>query len=74
MLNAVQRLDAARETNCTPEMYEQLYRRSVEDPDGFWLEQAKRLDWVTPLVGGVTQSRRLACSSQKPSGSSTERR
>ena len=52
MLNAVQRLDTARETNCTPEMYEQLYRRSVEDPDGFWLEQAKRLDWVTPPTRG----------------------
>ena len=52
MLNAVQRLDTARETNCTPEMYEQLYRRSVEDPDGFWLEQAKCLDWVTPPTRG----------------------
>ena len=52
MLNAVQRLDTARETNCTPEMYEQLYRRSVEDPDGFWLEQARRLDWVTPPTRG----------------------
>ena len=25
--------------------YEALYRRSIEDPDGFWAEQAKRLDW-----------------------------
>ena len=23
-----------------------MYRRSIEDPDGFWREQAKRLDWV----------------------------
>ena len=23
-----------------------MYRRSVEDPDGFWLEQAKAMDWV----------------------------
>jgi acetyl-CoA synthetase len=30
----------------TASQYEELYRRSVEDPDGFWAEQAKRLDWV----------------------------
>ncbi|HET8612687.1 MAG TPA: acetate--CoA ligase [Sphingomonas sp.] len=23
-----------------------MYARSLEDPDGFWLEQAKRLDWI----------------------------
>ncbi|AXK41718.1 acetate--CoA ligase [Erythrobacter aureus] len=28
-----------------PEEYEELYRRSVEQPDEFWLDQAKRLDW-----------------------------
>jgi acetyl-CoA synthetase len=28
--------------------YEALYRRSVEDPAGFWAEQAKRLDWIKP--------------------------
>jgi len=27
------------------ERYEAMYRRSVEDPDGFWLEQAESLDW-----------------------------
>ncbi|MEO0479470.1 MAG: acetate--CoA ligase [Planctomycetota bacterium] len=27
------------------EHYEELYRRSVEDPDGFWAEQAERLDF-----------------------------
>jgi acetyl-CoA synthetase len=25
--------------------YQKLYRRSIEDPDRFWLEQAKILDW-----------------------------
>ncbi|RMG42541.1 MAG: hypothetical protein D6732_00790, partial [Methanobacteriota archaeon] len=25
--------------------YHALYRRSVEDPDGFWGEVAERLDW-----------------------------
>ncbi|MEZ5933878.1 MAG: acetate--CoA ligase [Alphaproteobacteria bacterium] len=27
--------------------YAAMYKRSVEDPDGFWAEQAKRLDWTT---------------------------
>ncbi|MFT3977948.1 MAG: acetate--CoA ligase [Sphingomonas bacterium] len=27
--------------------YDAMYRASIGDPDGFWLEQAKRLDWVT---------------------------
>ncbi len=41
------------DTHCTPEQYETLYRRSVEDPDGFWLEQAERLDWYhKPTKGG----------------------
>ncbi len=27
------------------EQYEQMYKRSVEDPEGFWLEQAELLHW-----------------------------
>ena len=27
------------------ETYEQLYRHSIEDPEGFWREQARILDW-----------------------------
>ncbi|MEM9684211.1 MAG: AMP-binding protein, partial [Pseudomonadota bacterium] len=29
------------------ETYLEMYERSVRDPDGFWAEQAKRLDWFT---------------------------
>jgi acetyl-CoA synthetase len=29
--------------------YEEMYARSLSDPDGFWGEQAKRLDWMTPF-------------------------
>jgi acetyl-CoA synthetase len=25
--------------------YKSMYQRSIEDPDGFWAEQARRLDW-----------------------------
>jgi acetyl-CoA synthetase len=28
--------------------YEERYRRSIEDPDGFWAEEARRIDWVEP--------------------------
>jgi acetyl-CoA synthetase len=30
--------------------YQDMYRRSIEDPDGFWGEQAGRLDWTTPFT------------------------
>ena len=32
------------------EQYEQMYARSCADPDGFWGEQAQRLDWITPFT------------------------
>lgn len=28
--------------------YADLYRRSIDDPEGFWMEQAKAIDWVQP--------------------------
>jgi acetyl-CoA synthetase len=30
--------------------YEGMYRRSVEDPEGFWGEHGKRLDWIRPYT------------------------
>ncbi|QIK95984.1 acetate--CoA ligase [Sphingomonas sp. HDW15A] len=30
--------------------YEELIRRADEDPDAFWAEQAKRLDWMKPFT------------------------
>ncbi len=33
------------------EEYERMYRRSVEDNEGFWREQAGRLDWFEPFDG-----------------------
>ncbi|GAB5517795.1 MAG: acetate--CoA ligase [Rhodothermales bacterium] len=30
------------------EAYEELYQRSIEDPDGFWGEEAGRLEWFKP--------------------------
>ena len=41
------------ETNCTAEEYDAAYARSLSDPDGFWLEQARRLEWIdAPSKGG----------------------
>ncbi|MFT4553774.1 MAG: acetyl-CoA synthetase [Chlamydiales bacterium] len=35
------------------EQYEEMYRRSVEDSDSFWLEQAKTLEWFkAPSIAG----------------------
>src|SRR5688572_13959837 len=28
--------------------YETLYRRAADQPDDFWAEQARQLDWATP--------------------------
>jgi acetyl-CoA synthetase len=31
------------------EEYEAMYRRSIDDPEGFWEEQADRIDWFEPF-------------------------
>ena len=35
---------------CDNEKYLQLYKRSIADPEGFWAEQAKRIDWIKPFT------------------------
>jgi acetyl-CoA synthetase len=29
--------------------YKEMYERSIKDPNGFWAEQAKRVDWIKPF-------------------------
>ncbi|MBV9332245.1 MAG: acetate--CoA ligase [Alphaproteobacteria bacterium] len=29
--------------------YRSMYERSLKDPDGFWREQAERIDWIRPF-------------------------
>jgi acetyl-CoA synthetase len=29
--------------------YREMYTHSIKDPDGFWSEQAKRIDWIKPF-------------------------
>jgi acetyl-CoA synthetase len=38
---------AVRDTHCNLAEYEARYRRSLDDPDGFWAEEARRIDWFT---------------------------
>ena len=33
---------------CDDAKYKEMYRRSIEDPDGFWDEAARRLEWIKP--------------------------
>jgi len=30
--------------------YEELYRKSVEEPDKFWGKEGKRLEWIKPYT------------------------
>tara|TARA_R110002126_G_scaffold150368_1_gene296563 strand:+ start:10863 stop:12818 length:1956 start_codon:yes stop_codon:yes gene_type:complete len=39
---------AKAKTLITDDVYQQMYRQSVEQPEQFWAEQGKRLDWITP--------------------------
>ena len=41
--------------------YQAMYERSIKDPDGFWREQAQRLDWYkepTRIKDGSLRRRR----------------
>ncbi|MEL7170109.1 MAG: acetate--CoA ligase, partial [Bacteroidota bacterium] len=41
-LAATAHIDAAK--------YEEMYKASVDDPDAFWGEHGKRIDWMTPYT------------------------
>ncbi len=40
----------AREAHVDEAGYREMYRRSVEDPEGFWGEQGKRIHWIKPYT------------------------
>ncbi len=42
--------EALEGTHCTKAQYNERYQRSVTDPDGFWRDEAKRIDWMTPFT------------------------
>jgi acetyl-CoA synthetase len=37
--------DVIEKAHINAEKYKEMYERSINDPDGFWLEQAETLDW-----------------------------
>ncbi|RUT33160.1 acetate--CoA ligase [Arsenicitalea aurantiaca] len=41
--------EAKARAHVTDAQYQALYERSISDPDGFWGEQAQRLDWIKPF-------------------------
>ncbi|MEO1329759.1 MAG: acetate--CoA ligase [Pseudomonadota bacterium] len=43
-------LDGGTNSPINAEQYRALYEASISDPEGFWSEQAKRLDWITPFT------------------------
>ena len=42
--------DVASAAHVDRAAYDEMYRRSVEDPEGFWGEHGKRIDWFTPYT------------------------
>ena len=41
--------DAAKRALIDAKKYEEMYRRSVTDPEGFWGEIGQRVDWIKPF-------------------------
>jgi len=42
--------DIAAASHCNNQQYLEMYRRSVDDPDAFWGEHGKRIDWIKPYT------------------------
>ena len=41
---------AIENTLCDAAKYDAMYKRSIEDPEGFWAEHGKRIDWIKPFT------------------------
>ena len=42
--------DLERPTHCDEARYRAWYARSIEDPEGFWGEHGRRIDWTRPYT------------------------
>ncbi len=40
----------AKSAHCDKPKYDKMYAESVNDPDGFWGREGKRLDWIKPYT------------------------
>ena len=38
----------ANRAHADNEKYLEMYQRSIDDPEGFWAEHGKRIDWIKP--------------------------
>jgi acetyl-CoA synthetase len=41
---------AKARTLTTAQQYEDMYARSISDPEGFWREQGQRIEWIKPFT------------------------
>lgn len=42
--------EAKSRTKYTLDVYKSMYQDSIENPESFWTEQAKRIDWMKPFT------------------------
>tara|TARA_R110001592_G_scaffold175308_2_gene414352 strand:+ start:16536 stop:18488 length:1953 start_codon:yes stop_codon:yes gene_type:complete len=42
--------EAKSRTKYTSDVYEKMYQESINNPDVFWAEQGKRIDWIKPFT------------------------
>ncbi len=42
--------DWAARAHADKAVYEEMYKHSITDPDGFWGEHGKRINWITPYT------------------------
>jgi acetyl-CoA synthetase len=42
--------DWSKRAWCDEPTYKRLYEQSIRDPEGFWREQGKRVDWIRPYT------------------------
>ena len=42
--------ETAAASHCDNEKYLKMYAASVSNPDIFWAEHGKRIDWITPFT------------------------
>ena len=42
--------DFAKSALVNNKQYNEMYQRSIEDPEGFWAEHGKRIDWIKPYT------------------------
>jgi acetyl-CoA synthetase len=44
------RTEVAAKAHITKAQYDKMYKRSIEDPEEFWGEHGKRIDWIKPYT------------------------